>query len=113
MTDTNGAAFVIMLVVKVTAVLLLGCIIAMFARKADAAVRHAIWACTLAGALGLPLGMLATPAWPQRIAASSAIPNDLRGEVTTNTITPGSTSNSSGVSARVGAESRTPPTTES
>jgi hypothetical protein len=55
MTDINGAAFVIMLVVKATAVLLLGCIVAMLARKADAAVRHGIWACTLAGALSLPL----------------------------------------------------------
>src|SRR4051794_20274669 len=111
MTDINGAAFVMMLVVKATAVLALGCIVAMFAHRADAAVRHAIWALTLAGALGLPLGMLATPAWrvrilPQRIAMSSAIPADLRGEVTTNIVTPAISPKSNEVFTRMDAETR-------
>jgi beta-lactamase regulating signal transducer with metallopeptidase domain len=111
MTDINGAAFVTMVVVKATAVLALGCIVALLARRADAAVRYAIWAFTLAAALGLPLGMIATPSWrvrilPQRMA------DDLRGEVTTNTVVPATSSNGNEVFTRVDAAPVDKPSTQ-
>lgn len=56
-------AFVLSVLIKATFVLAAGCIIEACARRADAAARHAIWALTLAAALALPLGMIATPAW--------------------------------------------------
>ncbi|HYN82611.1 MAG TPA: M56 family metallopeptidase [Gemmatimonadaceae bacterium] len=56
-------AFVAMIVVKATVVLAIGAVAAVLARHAGAAVRHAIVALTLAAALGLPLGMVAAPAW--------------------------------------------------
>jgi beta-lactamase regulating signal transducer with metallopeptidase domain/DUF4097 and DUF4098 domain-containing protein YvlB len=62
MTGTPDV-FVLSMLIKATFVLAAGCIIAVCARRADAAARHAIWALTLAAALALPLGMIATPAW--------------------------------------------------
>lgn len=59
----NPEAFVLSVLIKATFVLAAGCIVAACARRADAAARHAIWALTLAAALALPLGMIATPAW--------------------------------------------------
>jgi len=56
-------AFVLSLLIKATFVLAAGCVVVACARRADAAARHAIWALTLAAALALPLGMIATPAW--------------------------------------------------
>ncbi|HEY3257362.1 MAG TPA: M56 family metallopeptidase, partial [Gemmatimonadaceae bacterium] len=55
--------------IKATFLLASGCVVAACARKADAATRHVIWALTLAGALALPLGMIATPAWRVGILA--------------------------------------------
>ena len=48
-------AFVAMVVMKATVVLVLGIVAAVIARRAGAAVRHAILALTFAAALGLPL----------------------------------------------------------
>jgi hypothetical protein len=56
-------AFIAMIVMKATVVLILGIVAVVIARRAAAAIRHGILAFTLAAALGLPLGMLATPAW--------------------------------------------------
>ena len=49
--------------IKATFVLAAGWAVALCARNANAATRHLIWALTLAGALGLPLGIIATPSW--------------------------------------------------
>ena len=61
------SAFVVIIVMKATVILAIGTIAAIVARRAGAAVRHAIVALTLAAALGLPLGMIAAPAWRVRI----------------------------------------------
>ena len=58
-----GASFVAVMFVKATVVLAAGCVVALLARKVDAAMRHGVWALTIAGALGIPLGTIATPAW--------------------------------------------------
>jgi len=71
MMDAIGAAssfgpdvpFVVMLLIKATTVLCIGAVVAFAFRDAAASVRHAVWALTLAAALALPLGMIATPAW--------------------------------------------------
>jgi len=65
------SAFVTMIVMKATVVLILGIVAAIIARRAGAAIRHGILALTLAAALGLPLGMLATPAWRVAILPAS------------------------------------------
>jgi beta-lactamase regulating signal transducer with metallopeptidase domain len=49
--------------IKATFVLAAGWVVAGCARTANAATRHTIWALTLAGALALPLGIFAIPAW--------------------------------------------------
>ncbi|MDP9179300.1 MAG: hypothetical protein M3O61_16615, partial [Gemmatimonadota bacterium] len=61
--EASAPAFVAMIVMKATVVLAIGAVAAVVARRAAATVRHAILALTLAAALGLPLGMLAAPAW--------------------------------------------------
>jgi beta-lactamase regulating signal transducer with metallopeptidase domain len=62
-SSSPSSMFVGVMVVKATIVLATGCLVAAFARKADAALRHGVWALTLAAALGLPIGMIATPSW--------------------------------------------------
>ena len=64
-------AFVAMVVMKATLVLAVGTVAAIIARRAGAAVRHAIIALTLAAALALPLGMIATPTWRVSILPAS------------------------------------------
>jgi len=58
-----SGTFVLSVLIKATLVFAAGAVVAVCARRADAAARHAIWAVTLAAALALPLGMIATPAW--------------------------------------------------
>ena len=72
----DPAAFIAMLIIKATIVLALGIAAAIVARRAGAAVRHAIVALTLAAALALPLGMLATPAWRVGVFAPSQAGHD-------------------------------------
>jgi len=80
-------SFVAVMIVKATVVLFFGCVVALGARKADASVRHGIWALTLAAALGLPLGMIATPSW--RVAllpAASSLTNEAASSALTNAV---------------------------
>jgi len=51
------------IVVKTTAVLLLGTAISMCARGASAATRHMIWTLTLAGGLAVPVVAALAPQW--------------------------------------------------
>lgn len=92
MIDINLPVFVTMLLVKATAVLALGSLAVLIARRTDASVRHAIWAFTLTAALTLPLGMIATPAWrvpllPKQVQVTASNPEPaVPAEVTTTTI---------------------------
>jgi beta-lactamase regulating signal transducer with metallopeptidase domain len=72
--------FVAVMLVKATLLLATGGLAAAIARRAGAATRHAIWAITLAGALGLPLAMIALPAWGVR-----ALPHSVQQENGTQT----------------------------
>lgn len=72
-------AFATMMVMKATVVLILGTALAVIASRAGAAVRHAILALTLAAALGLPLGILASPQWRVAILPASIARRDVRG----------------------------------
>src|SRR5688572_30298659 len=51
------------IIVKSTAILLLGVVCAMTARAASAAARHLIWTLTLAGAMVVPAAAAVVPAW--------------------------------------------------
>src|SRR5687768_15987363 len=61
--ESSAPAIVAIIVMKATIVLAIGGVAALVARRAGAAVRHAILALTLAGALGLPVLMLTAPDW--------------------------------------------------
>jgi len=56
------APFPVILLAKATLLFTLGAVVAVALREASASVRYAVWALTLAAALALPLGMIATPA---------------------------------------------------
>lgn len=63
----SAPVFGAVMLVKATVVLAAGAIAARAVGRTSPAGRHTIWALTLAGALGLPLGMMATPAWRVRV----------------------------------------------
>lgn len=64
--------FLILLVAKSTAILLLGFVIASLLRSAAASARYAVWALTIATIVALPIAMITAPAW--RIAVRTSVP---------------------------------------
>jgi beta-lactamase regulating signal transducer with metallopeptidase domain/DUF4097 and DUF4098 domain-containing protein YvlB len=82
-----SAPLPILVLAKTTVVLCAGWIIAFALRNSSAAVRHAVWALTLAAAAGLPLGMTVAPAWRVVIAQREPGAN-VSSTVTTNVAAP-------------------------
>src|SRR5688500_17060059 len=89
--ESSAPATVAMIVMKATIVLAIGGVAALVARRAGAAVRHAIVALTLAAALGLPLGMLAAPDWRVGILPPFTVRQDVPGTSATDARVPRAT----------------------
>ena len=66
------SAFILSLAIRLTALMILGGLVALAARKSTYAVRHVVVAATLACAIALPAMMLAVPQW--RVGVLPAAP---------------------------------------
>jgi len=66
----------VMMLAKATLIFILGLCVAFVLRREAASARYVAWALTLAAALALPLGVIATPAWQMKVTvAATGTPN--------------------------------------